>query len=373
MPKAKLTKSFINSINTKEISKKIDYFDTEIKGLILRVSPSGTKSYRLKYYIERKPKIYTIGQNGAITLTQAKSEAQRLNSLLIKGESINTNINNASNQLTFKEYLDTFYIDWYSRNRKCLRSLMENINSSLTFFFNYRLEEIDTTLVNKYIKEYKYKKNCSNARINRIISTLKGAISRAAEYNYIRSNKLINFKSLGVTRNKIRYLNDEENFRFFKTLNKQTEMFKNIVTIAYYSGMRRGEILSLKWEDIDLTTNQIVLEATNTKSNKSRLIPIHQKISKFIKSKNHKKGLIFTSDDGLPITQINRQWKKFILEAEIENFRFHDLRHNFCSILVMKGTPIYTVSQLAGHADVKTTQIYAHLSPDVKKSAIDLL
>ena len=78
-----------------------------------------------------------------------------------------------------------------------------------------------------------------------------------------------------------------------------------------------------------------------------------------------------------PLTKYNSQNKASSNlskeESQIENFRFHDLRHNFCSMLVMKGVPIYTVAQLAGHADVKTTQIYAHLSPDVKKSAIDLL
>lgn len=101
-----------------------------------------------------------------------------------------------------------------------MRSLIENANSSLTYFNNKCLKDIDSKMLNKYIREYQSKTQCSNARINRIVSTLKATISRAVEYGYIQSNKLSNFKSLNVSRSKIRYLSNEETKRFFEALEK---------------------------------------------------------------------------------------------------------------------------------------------------------
>ncbi|MBK2296734.1 site-specific integrase [Francisella philomiragia] len=181
-------------------------------------------------------------------------------------------------------------------------------------------------------------------------------------------------KSLPVNSGKIRYLSEDEAQRFFDALNKQSDLIRNIILVAYYTGMRKGEIFSLRWGNIDFVTDQINLEAINTKTNTSRQIPIHKKLKPIFKAnEGSNSDLVFKNSEGEQLTQIEKQWKKFKKEADIENFRFHDLRHNFCSMLVMKGVPIYTVAQLACHSDVKTTQIYAHLSPDIKRAAVDLL
>ena len=209
------------------------------------------------------------------------------------------------------------------------------------------------------------------------MACLKGAISKAYEFGYIDVNSLTKLKLKPTFSSKIRYLDDEETQKFFSALKKQKNiLLQGIVTLAYYTGMRRGEIFSLTWNDIDYSTNQIILNSKNTKSGKSRAIPIHDEVIKILSNIDciSKNDLIFKSPvTGDALDNIKKSWTRFITEAGIENFRFHDLRHNFCSMLVMKGVPIYTVAQLAGHADVKTTQIYAHLSPDVKKSAVDLL
>lgn len=85
-------------------------------------------------------------------------------------------------------------------------------------------------------------------------------------------------KTLKDSPNKIRYLSEDETQRLFEALEQTNEVIKNIVLLAYYTGMRRGEIFSLKWENIDLNMNCIILDKENTKSGKIRDIPINFKL-----------------------------------------------------------------------------------------------
>ena len=374
----KITKKFIKEIKLSD--KTVDYYDSEVKGLILRVSKTGAMSFRLRYKINNKTKMYTIGQLGSLTLTQAKLEAQRLNLLIAQGIDIQkekkSEQTDENTNLTLRQYLDKFYLNWYKTHNRNFESLRVYLGKPLEKLFDVELDTInDKKYLTKYLSDYQNNNHSSNATYNRMLSTLKGMFSRAYEFGYIETNNVRDVKLLQVTSSKIRYLDEEETKSFFDNINKlKSTQAQNIIKIAYYTGMRKGEVLSLSFDDIDYHTNQITLKSSNTKSNKTRSIPIHSEVMKIIKSLERNSGLLFISDiTGSKIDNIDRSWNTLMKLAEIENFRFHDLRHNFCSMLVMKGVPIYTVAQLAGHADVKTTQIYAHLSPDVKKSAIDLI
>ncbi len=303
-----------------------------------------------------------------MTLTQAKLESQRLNGLISQGIDIQADESQKNKDISFKGYLDNFYFDWYKDNRKSYKTNNDILTKQLQSIHDTKLKDITPSLVSSILYKYQKEANISDSRVNRIMACLKGAISKAYEFGYIDNNSLSKLKLKPISSSKIRFLD---------TLKKQKNfLLKGIVTIGYYTGMRRGEIFSLRWTDIDYTTNQIILDSKNTKSGKSRAIPIHSEVKEMLSQfkTTGKSELVFKSPvTGAALDNIKKSWTRFIAEADIENFRFHDLRHNFCSMLVMKGVPIYTVAQLAGHADVKTTQIYAQLSPDVKKLAVDLL
>lgn len=376
MPNIKFTKSELNKI--KPSNNIVDYTDPEYKGLVLRVTPSGGKTWRLNYRNKYKvQKRYTIANYNSLTLTQAKLESQRLNGLISQGIDIQADESQKNNDIFFKEYLYDFYLDWYKDNRKSYKTNNDILTKQLQSIHDIKLKDITPSLVSGILYKYQKEVNISDSRVNRIMACLKGAISKAYEFGYIDNNSLSKLKLKPVSSSKIRYLDKQETQRFLDTLSKQKNiLLKGIVTIGYYTGMRRGEIFSLRWSDIDYTTNQIILDSKNTKSGKSRAIPIHAAVKEMLSQfkTTGKSELVFKSPvTGAALDNIKKSWTRFIAEANIENFRFHDLRHNFCSMLVMKGVPIYTVAQLAGHSDVKTTQIYAHLSPDVKKSAVDLL
>ena len=374
MATIKLTATFIEKLEPPK--QRVEYYDTDCKGMILRVNTSGDKYYALRYRNKSSKYIrYTIGKHGILSLTQARKEAKRLLGLVAQGDDIQQD-KNKDDGLTFIDYLNTFYLDWFKNNRKEYKAFQNTLLNCCIDLHKYKLHELDKPILHQFLYRYQKDRKVTNSRLNRIMASVKGAISRAVEFGYLTENKLSGFTAMKESTHKIRYFSEEEKTRLFEALKTTPELTRNIVTVAYYTGMRRGEIFTLKWKDINFSTKQIVLDKDNTKSGKSRYIPMHEEVMKVFNAleQTNKTDLIFKSPvTGKKLDTIKRSWATLMKTAEIDNFRFHDLRHNFCSMLAMKGIPLYTIAQIAGHSDVKMTQRYAHLCPDHLSDAISAI
>jgi len=148
-----------------------------------------------------------------------------------------------------------------------------------------------------------------------------------------------------------------------------------IVTLAVNTGMRKGELLGLEWEWVNLSTSAITLY--RTKSGKSRGVPINQAVYDAIvaleSDPDRRASLLFKRRDGEAWGQIRTAFLSACKHAGIKGFRFHDLRHTSASHLVMRGASLNDVRELLGHSDLKMTQRYAHLSPAHLRQAVGLL
>lgn len=199
MPKIKLTKTSIADLTANE--KTMDYFDTDVKGLILRVFPSGTKVFSIIYRNnEKKQKRYTIGKYPAIQLMQAKKEAQRLLLLISQGQDIQSSKTVSRHierveAFKFKNYIDDFYLDWCSQNLKDFRNISLILLNTCQPLHEIPLKELTQIEINRFLLSYQKTNAISNARVNKILNTLKGAISRAHEYGYINTNLLQGVKN----------------------------------------------------------------------------------------------------------------------------------------------------------------------------------
>ena len=152
-----------------------------------------------------------------------------------------------------------------------------------------------------------------------------------------------------------------------------TDYLMPMVLVALNTGMRRGELFSLDWQSVNLERAMVTVTAGNAKSRKARHIPLnaesHDVLTRW--GKQHgRKGLVFPSPEGGRLTNINKSWDGIVTDAELSDFRFHDLRHDFASKLVMAGVDLNTVRELLGHADIAMTLRYAHLAPDKLADAV---
>ncbi len=204
------------------------------------------------------------------------------------------------------------------------------------------------------------------ATVNRELSTLRHMFSKAAEWEMIECSPFTKAKKLFYKENnkRLRFLTADEEAALLKQC---TGYLKNIVLVALHTGMRKGEILSLKWAQI--RNNFIYL--TQTKSDRSRQIPINADLWAVLgaqKIRHLANDYVFVNDNGRPLQDVKKSFKHAARAAGIDDFRFHDLRHTFASRLVMNGNPLKVVQELLGHADIQMTMRYAHLS---EKSMID--
>ena len=142
---------------------------------------------------------------------------------------------------------------------------------------------------------------------------------------------------------------------------------------ALNTGMRRGEILGLKWRDLDIKRGVIYLH--NTKNGEKRELPINEQVKTALirVRKNPLSEYIFCKQDGSPAGDIKKSFLTAMSKSGIKDFRFHDLRHTFASHLVMSGADLNTVRELLGHKSLQMTLRYSHLSPNHKQRAVDIL
>jgi integrase len=136
------------------------------------------------------------------------------------------------------------------------------------------------------------------------------------------------------------------------------------VVFALATGCRKGEILSLKWEHVDLKHGFILLD--KTKNGERREVPINNTLRAVLQGLIRRVDIPYVFYDkanGQPYGDVKKSWYTACKRAKIVDFRFHDLRHTFASQMIMAGVDITTVSRLLGHKSLKMTLRYSHLSP----------
>lgn len=133
------------------------------------------------------------------------------------------------------------------------------------------------------------------------------------------------------------------------------------IILAVHTGLRRGELLRLSWQQIDMDTRVIYLDPQQQKSKRYSTVPINDTAAAAIES---------LGPELFPIASVKRSFRTACRRAGLEGIRIHDLRHTCAAWLVQAGVPIRTVAEIMRHTDIKTTMLYAHLSPDNARAGV---
>ena len=276
----------------------------------------------------------------------------------------------------------------YQNAKKVYLENFEEYFGKDTLLANIRYKEVETYRNHLRQKLTKHDTIRKDSSINREMSCLHHLFDKAKEWDMTEESPFNQGKSLMLKENnkRERFLNEDEIERL---LNNCPPHLKQIVVCALNSGMRQGEILSLKWSQI----RNGFIYLTKTKTNEARQIPINDDLTlmfKQIKAGQNPSGNVVTLDnkpakvvqlskshifrfEGKPISGIKSSFKTALKNAGITDFRFHDLRHTFASQLIMKGGDLKDVQELLGHKTMTMTLRYAHLSQHHKRKAVNLL
>lgn len=220
----------------------------------------------------------------------------------------------------------------------------------------------------------------SETTINRYLASLSPVLTSAVrEWGWLETNPCQKVKRAKESKGRVRYLNEQErralllaceNFTYYPEL-------KIIVLIAITTGARRGEILGLKWKDIDLSRNRILIQESKNGEKRSVAIvgPAKTAILEWSKIRPiNGEVLVFpsrTKDSTTNSLSINKPWQKVVLEAGLKDFRFHDLRHTAASYLAMNGAGLREIADILGHKTLSMVHRYSHLCDDHKHKTME--
>jgi len=319
-------------------------------------------NWYIDYYVKGQRKLRKIGPSKKL----AQQVLQDVHVKMAKGEFLGVY---DEKKILFEEFGQQYLA--YSKANKAWSSQRRDGFSvaRLTSVFKGKyLLEITPRMIEKY-KAARLEK-VEPATVNRELACLKHMYTKAIEWGYVKANPVKTVRSLKEPPGRLRYLRPEE---VKKLLEACCGHLRSIVVTALNTGMRRGEILALRWKDVDLGNRKITVR--NAKNNETRVIPINQNLYQELlnHSKKSNGDYVFSNGEGRPFGDIKKGFLSALKRAGIEDFHFHDLRHTFGSHLVMQGIDLKTVQQLMGHKDIKMTMRYSHLSPKYVQESIGRL
>ncbi len=204
------------------------------------------------------------------------------------------------------------------------------------------------------------------ATVNRYLAALSHACTIAVkEWGWMEDSPMRKVSKLKEPRGRVRFLSNEERAVLLETSKNTTYPHLHlIVVLALSTGARKGEIMNLRWGDIDKSRTKIILH--ETKNGERRAIPLtgyarglileHEKVRRI------DTDMLFPSKTGKSSFEIKKSWGKALENAGIEDFRFHDLRHSAASYLAMNGASPAEIADVLGHKTLQMVKRYAHLS-----------
>ena len=209
-------------------------------------------------------------------------------------------------------------------------------------------------------------KKRSPASVARYMSALSHAYTIAIkEWGWVDDSPMRKVQKPKEPRGRVRFLSDEEREKLLESCKNSEEPFLySIVVLALSTGARKSEILNLTWADVDLQRKVAMIH--QTKNDERRALPLAGAalncVEGLAKRRRIDTRLLFPDESGKKPILIRASWKKVLKEAQIEDFRFHDLRHTTASYLAMSGASLAEIAEVLGHKTLQMVKRYSHLS-----------
>lgn len=379
MPSISLTQKFIDSARCPSGKSKIDYFDTQLKGFVFKVLSSGRRSFYLRYqegHGQTKEKCFANAS--VMSLAEARATAKKLLSRLSLGEDPFAEKAERKKIPTYKQFIQEAYLPYIKANKPSWRVDEAQLRLHiLPVLGDLYMDEITKQHAIDLFTQHRESGNFAPASTNRMLNVASRTFSCAMQWEVkgLSSNPMAAVQKLKENNERDRCLSDDELERLLSALeSSEHPRIKAIVRMLLYTGARRNEVLEARWSDIDFENSFWKIEFN--KSGKTRYVPLSdgaKALLRGIKRVPDVEHIFFNPETMLPYVNIFHAWNRVRKIAGIEDVCMHDLRHSCASFLVNEGRTIYEVQRILGHSNVKTTQRYAHLSPDTLLAATNVV
>jgi integrase len=374
-----------------------DVRDERLQGFLLRVQASGVRSY---YAQVARGKRVLIGKVGVLTPEEARERCGKILGNHAHGRPLLEGIDGAVEGATLGEFFAEVFEPWAKANRpRTAKMTCDRVRVLFGGWFTRPLTSITVADVEAFRQRRLTEDEVTQATVRRDLDTLAAVFTRAMKLKLITEHPVRAVERVRIDRTpKVRFLDAAEERRLREALRtrdvKMIEARESAnrwrkergqeplpalkhfgdhltpaVLLSMNTGLRRGELLGLRWANVELAGRnpRLTVEGSTAKGGQTRHIPLNAEAVEVLKHwREQSTGeRVFAIDTGF-----KSAWAPLLTSAKITAFRWHDLRHHFASRLVQVGVPLNTVRELLGHASMAMTLRYAHLAPDQKREAV---
>ena len=408
---SKLTKRVVESLSPR--AAPYDEPDSELRGFLVRVQPSGVKAYYLSYRLAGRRNRYKLGTHPNLSTDGARELAKIVAGDVARGIDPQARRKAEREQAdrerhsTLRAFLDGRYEPWAQAHLKSWAFQLARLRSDFAEYLEQPLHAFNPFMVEGLRQRWK-KSGIKPRSINRDIQRLQSVLSRAVEWGVLDRHPLAGLKPLKADKTgRVRFLTAAEERSLRQALAEREQGLREarirfntwriargkaplperngdyldhlrpLVLLALNTGLRRGELLGLRWNAVNFDAKILTVVAETAKSGHTRRVPLNAEAFEVLSSWHKHQdspaagALVFPGQAGERMTRIDTAWASLMKRARIKNFRLHDCRHHFASKLVQAGVDLYTVQALLGHSEVAMTERYSHLAPDNLRSAVE--
>jgi len=326
-----------------------------------------------KWYVQLRDNGRLVRQSTGTHIKKVAQEIEaKIKMELVEGKYFDKG---QGNKKTFRDMVEKYMTE--EAVKKAAKSKLRDevsLKHLLPVFGDKYLSQITPNMITSY-KLKRRQEGASASSINKELAFSKHAFNIAIKvWGWIKDNPFVRVPLEKMPSGRVKYLQDDEFERLCAVCN---EPLRSIVILAGHTGLRQDNLLSLTWKQIDFRNETINVE--HTKNGQPICIPMTQTAKNLLlelsKVKRIDTPYIFYTSAGKKLcnTLVSRWFRQASKRAGLEDFRFHDLRHHFASMLVQKGADLYTVQKLLGHQTSEMARRYSHLTNTNLRSVINLL
>lgn len=407
-----LTQTYVDNLQPEPERYEVsDSGPSAQRGLIVRVFPNGRKAFYLRYH-------KTAGGSARLKLGDVKPgftvkmardmAAAKLTERALEDDPVAKRKAERREARELGKFIENEFNAGVLKLRKSGTADLARMKKCFAEFWNRKLNDQTMKIAITNWRKKRLEDGTKPATLNKDIAVLKRVYSWAVENDYLSKNPILTLKPFKLDKApKVRYLSPEEEKALMEALdareakkkaerdhaNELRAKFSHkplpslqghhyvdhvqvMILLSLHTGVRRGELFTLDWQDINFTERMLTVRGENAKSGQTRRIPLNSVVLEAVRLWHEQTGgeeLVFRGKGGKRFDNANSAWEALLKDAKISSFRWHDMRHSFASKLVIAGVDLNTVRELLGHVDLLTTLRYAHLAPHVKAAAVEAL
>ncbi|MFI3242463.1 MAG: site-specific integrase [Alphaproteobacteria bacterium] len=357
----KFTKSAIDKLQPTQ--KRETYYDSEVKGLCIQITPNGAKSYYLYKKIKGIPTRIRLGGINEIKLEQARLLASQYKEMARMGKNPQNETKRYKDETKMQEMYDDFIEDRERYiGKRTIVGYKSMWTSKLSKLGKKRISEITGDDLRRI--HHKISQEFGIYTGNHCIELVKAIYNHAIkEEKFDGRNPAMSVK-LNKTEARVRYLEHSEMERFFQTLTEyDNEISRDAILMLIFTGARKRNVLEMNWNDIDLSAKVWKIPQTKTAKNQTLALvePAIEVLQRRFSTRVNEWVFYSANSKSGHLEDIKRAWQSVLKKANITNLRIHDLRHTLATYMIANGADAFMVKRALTHKSLQSTEVYVNL------------